>query len=381
MNFRPGKGNDMDFDLPDIEETPYLLIDAGKMERNLSKMARGVRDLGVKLRPHIKTHKIPRIARRQIELGAVGITVAKLSEAEIMADAGIEDIFVAHPIVTRTKFRHAMDLAHKVRLTLGVDGVIGAGRISEAATDGDETVNVRLEIDTGLRRTGVPYDAAPELAREVSRMPGLRLTGIYTYRGALLEGAPTLDIERAGRDEGEMMSRLADRIEGDGIKIEEVSVGSTPTARSSALGSRVTEVRPGTYVFNDRMQAALGACDMDDCAAAVVATVISRPSKDFAVIDAGSKTFATDVPPGKKPLDLTGFGEVADNPSLILDRLWEEHGTLIGLDGENALEVGERVRIIPNHVCSTVNLHNFAYLEEPNGTCEKIKITARGMLV
>lgn len=371
----------MDSHPPNMEETPYLLIDTEKMERNLSKMARDVRGLGVDLRPHIKTHKIPRIARRQIELGASGITVAKLSEAEVMAYAGIEDIFLAHQIVSRAKIHRAMKLAHRVRLTLGVDGVFGAKAISEAATNEGRTVNVRMEVDTGLRRTGVPYDAAPELAREISRMPGLRLAGIYTYRGAVLDGTPTLDIEEAGRDEGEMMSRLAERIEGEGIEVEEVSVGSTPTARSSALGSRVTEVRPGTYVFNDRMQAALGACGIEDCAAVVVATVISRPSKDFAVIDAGSKTFATDVPPGKEPINLVGFGEVAGNPGIILDRLWEEHGTLTGLDGENDLEVGDRVRIFPNHVCSTVNLHNAAHLEEPDGTCERVEVAARGMLV
>lgn len=367
-------------ELPNIEETPYLLIDIEKVERNLSKMALDVASLGVDLRPHIKTHKLPLIALRQIELGAAGITVAKLSEAEVMADAGVEDIFVAYPIVARAKIGRAMELDRRVSLTLGVDSLIGAERISEAAVESGRSVSVRLEIDTGLRRTGVPYDTAPAIACEISRLPGLRLTGIYTYRGALLDGDPTLDTERAGNDEGELMSRLAMRIEEEGVEIKEVSVGSTPTARSSALGSRITEVRPGTYVFNDRMQTALGVCGLEDCAAAVVATVISHHSQDFAVIDAGSKSFATDVQPGKKPIDLKGFGEIIGRPGIVLDRMWEEHGTITGLGGEENLKVGDQIQIIPNHICSTVNLHNSAILKESNGSYSRTLISARGML-
>lgn len=372
---------DMRSDLPDIDETPYLLVDVEKFEQNLSRMAHDVRELGVSLRPHIKTHKIPRIARRQVELGATGITVAKLAEAEVMAVAGIDDIFVAHPIVVIHKIKRALQLNKRVRLAVGVDSLDGAKRLSEVAARGNQTLNVRLEVDTGLRRSGVQFGAAPELARRIAGLEGINLTGIYTYRGAFVDGAATLDFERAGRDEGEVMSQLTERIRRQGVQVKAVSVGSTPTARSAGTGRRVTEVRPGTYVFNDRMQATLGICALEDCAAAVIATVASRPSESLAVIDAGSKSFATDVQPGKEPLDMKGFGHVIGRSGVTLDRLWEEHGTLV-VDGNNDdLRVGDRVRVIPNHICSTVNLYNTVYFQYASGECEEVNIEARGLLI
>lgn len=371
----------MKSDLPKIDETPYLLIDVEKFEQNLSRMAQDARQLGVSLRPHIKTHKIPRIALRQVELGATGITVAKLAEAEVMADAGIDDIFVAHPIVVTHKIKRALQLDKRVRLTVGVDSLDGAKRLSEAATRSNQTLNVRLEVDTGLRRSGVQFGSAPELARQIAGLKGLNLTGVYTYRGALVDGAPTLDFERAGRDEGERMSRLTEQIRAQGIEVKAVSVGSTPTARSAATGQSVTEIRPGTYAFNDRMQATLGVCGLEDCAAAVIATVVSRPSESLAVIDAGSKSFATDVQPGKEPMDMKGFGHVVGRSSVILDRLWEEHGTLIVNDDNRDLRVGDRIRVIPNHICSTVNLYNTVYFQYASDECEEVNIEARGLLI
>lgn len=371
----------MSSDLLDIDETPYLLVDVEKFEQNLSRMAHDVRELGVSLRPHIKTHKIPRIARRQVELGATGITVAKLAEAEVMADAGIDDIFVAHPIMVAHKIKRALQLNERVRLAVGVDSLDGAKRLSDVATRGNQTLNVRLEVDTGLRRSGVQFGAAPELARQIAGLEGINLTGVYTYRGAFVDGAPTLDFERAGRDEGKTMSQLTERIRAQGIEINAVSVGSTPTARSAATGQSVTEVRPGTYVFNDRMQAILGACGLENCAAAVIATVASRPSESLAVIDAGSKSFATDVQPGKEPMDMKGFGHVVGRSGMILDRLWEEHGTLIVNDENSDLHVGDRIRIIPNHICSTVNLYNSVYFQYASGECEEVNVEARGHLV
>lgn len=362
------------------EETPYVIVDVAKLETNLSKMAHDASSLGVRLRPHIKTHKIPRIARRQVELGAHGITVAKISEAEIMASAGISDIFVAHPIVVKDKIRRALELSKHVHLTVGVDSLAGAEKLSEVATDAERVMNVWLEVDTGLRRTGVPLEEALELALRVDRMENLRLRGIYTYRGAFVNGSPTLNLESAGREEGEIMSRIADEMRSRGIEITDVSVGSTPTAKSAAKGQNVTEIRPGTYVFYDRMQATLRTCRFEDCAATVVATVASRPSDNLAVIDAGSKTFATDVQPNTQPLDMLGFGHVVGAPEVVLDRLWEEHGTLRLNAQRKGFHVGDRVRIIPNHICSTVNLHNSVYFMDAEGYLEKVEVQARGLL-
>ena len=351
------------------------MVDGAKMERNILKMADVASGNGVALRPHVKTHKIPGIAREQLEAGAAGITVAKLSEAEVMADSGIEDIFIAYPLVTEAKIRQAVRLGERVRLVVGVDSLEGARRLSAVAEG--HNLEARLEVDTGLRRTGVLYDDAVGLAAEIEGMGNLDLTGIYTYRGAVLGGSKTLELEKAGLEEGQIMVSLADQMREQGIRADDVSVGSTPTAEYVAKVDGVTEIRPGTYVFYDRMQARLGACSLDECAAVVVCTVVSRPARDLAVIDGGSKTFATDVAPGAEPLNLEGYGHVVGYPDAVLERLTEEHG-MLSVDEECDLEVGDTLQIIPNHICSTVNLHDEVYLLREDGVVEETRVAARG---
>lgn len=359
-------------------DTPYVLIDTAKMRRNILNMSGIAQESSVTLRPHVKTHKVPAIARKQIEAGAPGITVAKVSEAEVMADGGIEDVFIAYPLVTEEKIQRSIALSDRItRLIVGVDSLEGARRLSRVAGAEDCTLEVRLEIDTGLRRTGVPYDRAVELAQVIAGLRNFNLTGIYTYRGAVIEGSPTLELEKAGMEEGQLMVSLADRMRERGVRVYDVSVGSTPTAQYAVHVDGVTEVRPGTYVFYDRMQVHLGACSLDECAAEVIVTVVSRPSANLAVIDGGSKTFATDVRPGSAPLNLVGFGEIVGHPEATLERLTEEHG-MISLSEDSGLQVGDTVRIVPNHICSTVNLHDAIYLTDEDGTVEELKVAARG---
>ena len=281
-------------------ETPHVSLDGAGVERNIRKMAEIADRNGVALRPHVKTHKIPAIARAQVEAGAAGITVAKVSEAEVMADAGLDDIFIAYPLVAEAKIRRAVALSLRVnRLIVGVDSVEGARRLSAAA--GDHALEVRLEVDTGLRRTGIAYDEAVGLAREIRAFGNLDLLGIYTYRGAVLGGSPTLDRESAGLEEGELMVSLAGRMRERGIEVRDVSLGSTPTAEYAGGVEGVTEIRPGTYVFYDRMQARLGACSLEECAATVVCTVVSRPREDLAVIDGGARPSPQTCSPAPGP--------------------------------------------------------------------------------
>jgi D-serine deaminase-like pyridoxal phosphate-dependent protein len=162
-----------------------------------------------------------------------------------------------------------------------------------------------------------------------------------------------------------------------GITVDDVSLGSTPTVEYAARVGGVTEVRPGTYVFYDSMQAEMGACSLSECALRVVATVVSRPRADLAIIDGGSKTFATDVPPGAQPLNLEGFGHVVGYPGVVLERLTEEHG-MLALGRDCALEVGDILRVIPNHICSTVNLHDYVYLVDEGDTVQEVRVEARG---
>lgn len=361
-------------------ETPYIMIDSVKMEHNLRKMADGARERDVALRPHIKTHKQPELAKRQLELGARGITAAKLAEAELMAAAGINDIFVAYPIIGKVRAERAARLAASgLRLIVGVDSIEGAKMLSRAAEAHNITLEIRLEIETGLQRTGVDIDKAVLIAKTIARMNSLKLTGIFTYKGAVLNGQSTTELRAAGHEEGQLMIAAADRLRAAGIAIDEVSVGSTPTAMYAAEIAGITEVRPGTYIFQDRMQAELGVSSLDECAAIVWATVISRPAPDRIIIDGGSKTFATDIQPGKPPLHMKGFGHIVGDPDAVFERMNEEHGVII-IRPETTYAVGDRIMIIPNHICSTINLHNYVIVKQSDGQLHKAAVAARGLL-
>lgn len=360
--------------------TPCIVVDESKVDANIAAMAAAAARCGVKLRPHAKTHKLPELAARQIAAGADGITAAKISEAEVMAAGGIRDIFIAYPLIGAKKLERAIRLSRAgVRLIIGIDSLEAAVQMAAAAAAQGAVLEARLEIDTGLRRTGVSAEAAVKLAKQIAQLQGVRLSGIFTYRGAMLGGAPALDLRAAGREEGRLMAEAARLLRREGIEIADVSVGSTPTALYAAEVEGLTEIRPGTYIYQDRMQSAFGVCSLEDCAASVLATVVSRPSDELIVIDGGSKTFATDVQPDKAPLYLQGFAHLIGDPDAVLERMNEEHG-MIRVSKHCTYQVGDVVRLIPNHICSTVNLHNFVYMIGKDGRPRKVAVAARGML-
>ncbi|WP_168119812.1 alanine racemase [Paenibacillus sp. HB172176] len=367
-------------DVKPLFETPCLVIREEQLHANVAAMAEAVVRTSAKLRPHTKTHKLPEMAQLQIDEGADGITVAKIAEAEVMAAGGIRDIFVAYPIVAYSKLERAARLLQAgIRLILGVDSKDGASRMSEIAVREGISFEARLEIDSGMARTGVTPSDAVKLAEWIHSLPGIHLTGLFTYRGAMLKGAATMELRAAGHEEGRIMAQTAAAIRDAGIPIAEVSVGSSPTALYAAEIEGITEVRPGTYIYQDRMQAAFGLCHLEDCAGTIWATVVSRPAPDRIVIDGGSKTFATDVQPGKPPLHLKGFGHIVGDDAAVFDRMSEEHGVIL-VDPDSDYRIGDIISIIPNHICSTVNLHNSIYLENADGELKKIKIAARGLL-
>ncbi|WP_182914343.1 alanine racemase [Paenibacillus sp. 1011MAR3C5] len=361
-------------------ETPGVVISLKTVESNIAKMAEAINKTSVQLRPHAKTHKLPQMAQRQLDEGAVGITVAKIAEAEVMASGGITDIFVAYPIVGMSKLERAVKLVQSgIRLIIGVDSLEGAQRISQAASKHGVQLEVRMEIESGLNRTGVDASAAPALAQQISKLDGVLLSGIFTYRGAMLSGSATTDLRAAGHEEGRFMVQTAEAIRAAGVAIRDISVGSSPTALYAAEIEGITEVRPGTYIYQDVMQAAFGLCETSDCAGAVMATVVSRPTPTRIVIDGGSKTFATDVQPDKAPLHLKGFGHIVGDPDAVFERMNEEHG-VISIKADSPYQVGDVIAIIPNHICSTINLHNFVYLQQADGTLVQTPVAARGLL-
>jgi D-serine deaminase-like pyridoxal phosphate-dependent protein len=362
--------------LPIMEvDTPTLLVNLDKLEANIRRYAAITQKTGTRLRPHIKTHKTLEIADLQLRAGAGGITTAKLSEAEVFAHAGVTDIFIAYPIIGPTKALKAARLAQSCHLIVGVESEVGVRQLSAAATSVGTTLFVRVEINSGLNRTGVEPAAAEALCRQVLTAPGLQLDGIFTFRGAHFPGSDPLSPEELGRLEGETMVALADQLRRAGIPIQEISVGSTPTGPYAAQVPGVTEVRPGTYVFFDRMMEHTGTSSMDEIALTILATIVSRPSQDFAIIDAGSKTFCGDVIPAN--VGLEGYAVTTDGRGGVVVRMSEEHG-FVRLAPGFAPAVGDKLAFFPNHVCTTVNLSDELIIEQGGVVKDVWSVAARG---
>jgi len=360
-----------------IEEldTPSLLIDLGVLERNIAEMAEVARRAGVGLRPHTKTHKAPEIARMQLAAGAAGITVAKLGEAEVMADAGLDDLLIAYPIVGDTKLERLGALLERSRVRVGLDAVEVAEGIGRVGKEVGRDVPVLVEVDTGLHRMGrEPGEPSARLALDIAGVPGVEVVGLSTHAGHAYRAADPDELRRIGEREALDLIGTAERCERDGLRIRELSVGSTPTARIVAAVDGVTEIRPGTYVFNDVQQMRLGTATESACAARILTTVVARPTAERFLIDAGTKSFSGDGGDGPP---FPGRGVVAGRPDLILDFMNEEHG--VGhIVGDAELRIGERLEVIPLHVCSAVNLFDTAYGVLDGRVDHEIAIAARG---
>lgn len=361
-------------------DTPALIVDIPAMRANVREYQSAVSSYGVKLRPHVKTHKMPLIAKMQIEEGAAGIVVAKISEAEVMADAGIDDIFVCFPIVGEEKLDRLSSLNRRLkRLLVEVDSIEGAMLLSKHAVKNGELFEVVAEVDVvNAGRTGFKFETAVDEIVKVSSLPGLKVVGIFAYAYMSTRNGTASSPEEAGINEGSMTVKLADELRARGINIEMVAGGSSPTGRYVASVPGITEVHPGTYVFYDTMSRFYGVTK-EQCAAAIVATVVSS-DEHRACIDAGSKTFSTDLPIDCAPLWLEGYGTIVGRDDLRLDHLSEEHGVITSKKQEEVnLPVGTKVVIIPNHICPCVALHDFAYFIEGRRV-EKVRIEARGKL-
>ena len=338
-------------------ETPALIVDLDVMDRNLSRMAEYCRSHQLLLRPHTKTHKIPELAKRQIESGATGITVAKLGEAEVMLNAGITDILIAYPIVGAQKPRRLAKIAEQADITVSLDSEEAARAISEAMSQHGVKVRVLAELDVGFSRCGVSNEVELlTLARKISSLPGLEFKGVMFFPGHF----GVLPEERSAMrvQVNKLLDRVLDVFARDGLPLAIMSGGSTPVAYEGDLFRGVNEVRPGTYIFNDRNTVGVSAATLDDCALSVVVTVVSTSVPGRAVIDGGSKTFSSDR---YQAGDGNGFGLVKEDHAAEIERLSEEHGHLNIQRSERRYRVGDRLSVIPNHVCPTVNLHDEIY--------------------
>jgi D-serine deaminase-like pyridoxal phosphate-dependent protein len=355
-------------------DTPALVVSEEILHRNIAGMASFAKSVGVNLRPHIKTHKSVQIARLQLAAGAIGVTCAKVGEAEVLVNqAGVQDVLLAYPIVGDSKFDRLVPLMEKARIVVAIDSLDAANQLSANMNRHERRIEVAIEVNTGHNRTGVlAGDETVAFALEVARIANLELTGILTHEGQA-NSAPPEEIEGIALEAGRTMVQVAERIREHGIALPMVSVGSTPAAFITPTVPGVTEMRPGTYVFNDNSAFRYGRFGIDDCAARFVATVVSRPAPGRAVLDTGSKSLTMD-PSRAHP----GHGYIVGHPDVTIAKLSEEHGVCELPPDEPGFNVGDRVEVIPNHICPTVNLMDEMLIVRDGDVIDRWPVAARG---
>ncbi len=382
--------------LLDQLETPALLVERGRLLLNLDRMQARAATNAVALRPHVKTHKSVALARLQRERGARGLAVAKPSEAEVFVDAGFDDVRLAYSVAGEARHQRLLRLMERARVSFCVDTVEGARAAAPIYAAAGREADVLIEVDTGHGRCGVRWDdvpAAVALAREIASLPGLRLAGLLTHEGHSSGGprpGETKDdaLIRAMEEGRDRLLHVALALHAAGLATPDafsLSVGSTPSMRHfenrTEGGFRITEIRPGNYVFYDAMQVALGTCTLQDCALTVLATVVSKQRHDGVerlFLDAGKKVLTSDTGYG-----LAGYGVPLYNaramrvlPHLEVFALSEEHAWC-RVPGAATIEVGDRLRLVPNHACTCVATQEKLFLVDGDEVVEEWAVDAR----
>ncbi|TVQ32211.1 MAG: D-TA family PLP-dependent enzyme [Geminicoccaceae bacterium] len=346
-------------------DTPAVLVDLDRAEANIDRFQRYCDEHGLKARPHIKTHKLPSLAKRQLQMGAVGITCQKISEALAMVEGGgIDDVLLTYNVLGAAKLKELQRLAARVRLTVVADSEPVVDGLASAFTDPAKPLPVLVECDTGAGRCGVTTpEAAAALAQHIDRQPGLTFQGLMTY-------PPKGDAAAAA----DWLARAKAACEAVGLTVTTITSGGSPDIwQAHRWKDIVTEYRPGTYVYFDRSLVDRGVCTWDDCALTVLTTVVSVPTEHRAIIDAGSKVLTSDL------LGLDGHGHVLGRPDIVIDQLSEEHGRLVS-QGPIGLRVGDRVRIVPNHACVVSNMLDHVVTVRGDRIDGPLPVAARGLV-
>jgi D-serine deaminase-like pyridoxal phosphate-dependent protein len=344
--------------------TPCAVIDMDKVERNIVRVQAQCDAAGIANRPHIKTHKSPVLARLQIDAGAKGITCQKIGEAEVMADAGIDNILISYNLIGEEKMARLGALQAKAEMTVAADNATVIAGLPHAADISGRPLSVVVECDTGRKRAGVETPAeAIALARQIAGSKGLRFAGFMMY--------PT---ETGWEDAQKFYDEALAGIRAHGLDASMVSTGGSPNLRNLGKLKGATEHRPGTYIYNDRMQVAAGVASWDDCALNIYSTVVSRAAPERGILDAGSKTLTTDTG------GLDGHGLILEHPEARIARFAEEHGFLDLARSNTRPNVGDVVRIVPNHVCVVVNMMDEVVMVRGDEILGVLPVAARGKL-
>ena len=363
--------------------TPAVLIESSRLERNLDRMQHAATANNLHLRPHSKTHKSPHIAAMQIQRGAAGICCAKLGEAEVFADAGVENIRLPYPLHPVNAER-VIALADRLALSFIVDDVEIAKAWSEIGQKDGRKLDVLLKVDVGFHRCGIDPGAheAPSSIQTIAGLRGLNFRGLLSHAGHAYGATCDAELSAIASTEAELLRNLATR---SGVECAEISVGSTPTARFSLDQRGLTELRPGNYAYFDRTQVALGAAEFEDCALTVLARVVSHPAADRLIFDSGAKTLTTDHArgagsPAGYGVVLSSIDGTTPDADLAVDRLSEEHATVHAASGKTSLKTGDLVRIVPNHSCVVSNLVDYVWLVDGEQVVDRLPVAARGRI-
>ena len=359
--------------------TPAIVLDAATVRGNIDRLATYATSHGIAFRPHTKTHKSIEVAILQLAAGARGLTVAKVGEAEALLPAftdGASDFLMAYPAVDAFRTRRLAALAAASRVRIAADTTSALDATSAAAAAAGTTIGVLVDLDVGMGRTGVPTAAAlVALAEAADKAPGLRLDGILCYPGHIWS-KPDEQAVPLARVAAKLQEAI-DLFDRHGLCRDVVSGGSTPTAYRSHLVPQVTEIRPGTSVYNDMNTVRGGFCSLADCAASILCTVVSDAVDGQVVLDGGTKTFTSDL---CGPAPDSGHGHVVEYPDAVITKLSEEHAQVNVTRCVRRPRVGERVSVIPNHVCPCINLQDAVWWREPDDRLRRLTIEARGRL-
>ena len=344
--------------------TPCAVIDMDRVERNIARVQATCDAADVANRPHIKTHKSPVLAQLQVKAGAKGITCQKIGEAEVMAEAGIDDILISYNLIGEEKMARLAGLQGKAEMTVAADNFTVIEGLPRAAAISGRTLSVVVECDTGRKRAGVETPAeAIALARQIAASKGLRFGGFMLY--------PT---ETGWAEAQKFYDEALAGVREHGLDATMVSTGGSPNLKNLGKLKGATEHRPGTYIYNDRMQVTAGVATLDDCALTIYSTVVSRAAPERGILDAGSKTLTADSG------GLDGFGLILEHPEAKIARFAEEHGFLDLTRSNTRPKVGDVVRIVPNHVCVVVNMMDEVVMVRGEEIVGVLPVAARGKL-
>jgi D-serine deaminase-like pyridoxal phosphate-dependent protein len=344
--------------------TPALVIDMDRVERNVARIQAICDAAGVANRPHIKTHKSPFLAQLQIQAGAQGITCQKLGEAEVMAEAGLDNILISYNLIGEEKVARLGALLTKANVTVAADNAVVIAGLSDAGIAAGRPLPVIVECDTGRKRAGVETPAeAIALAKQIADTPGLAFAGFMLY--------PT---ETGWQEAQQFYNDALSGVRQFGLNPTIVSTGGSPNLKNVGKLDGATEHRPGTYIYNDRMQVAAGVASWDDCALHVYSTVVSRAAPERGILDAGSKTLTADSG------GLDGYGLILEHPEAKIARFAEEHGFLDLSKTNSRPAIGDVVRIVPNHVCVVVNMADEVVMVRGDEIIGTLPTAARGKL-